>query len=466
MNNVLETTEQERRQNLERQANAIGYDLNYTPEVQMEDITLLPDSFWHECRTKGWGGSNEGVLNGISKFGSLPELVNEKLLNKKLPVDADKQYMFDFGHALEWVMLKRYAAENGYKFLTYTDYFVIVRSYDDVSKTDRHFKKAMEGIWSFKTRDKEEADALLASIGSTYPNSFIAEQESNDPKDERDITPEEHAKYDDIGIVCVDRRQYINPNYPSMFGDCDGLCLPPDGTRRGLECKTYTHNAPKGSFASGVLGQSGAVKNEEYRYQVEHYMATCNLDRFDIIATCGNSSESDFTITTVYRDVDFEKRICENAQKSWEKYIDNLEQPTVSELSENQHESLIESITPEKLDIQPIEISGIYQENLEKIEKAKERLKELESEKKLINEQIAAWQYPIESEMAENTSGFMVTNSSDYDYQIEFDIGATKENPWTIAKKMKASYPDVWEKYHGDSTPKRKFSFFRTKKKA
>ena len=63
----------------------------------------------------------------------MPELVNEKLLNRKAEVDDDRQYIFDFGHALEWVMLKRYAAMNGYKFLTYIDYFVLVRTNSDLS---------------------------------------------------------------------------------------------------------------------------------------------------------------------------------------------------------------------------------------------------------------------------------------------------------------------------------------------
>ena len=52
----------ERRAALERQAQAIGYDLDYQPEVMMEDIRLLPDSFWHENRTKGWGAEAMKVL--------------------------------------------------------------------------------------------------------------------------------------------------------------------------------------------------------------------------------------------------------------------------------------------------------------------------------------------------------------------------------------------------------------------
>ena len=59
---MTNTLSVERRAALERQAQAIGYDLDYQPEVMMEDIRLLPESFWHENRTKGWGAEAMKVL--------------------------------------------------------------------------------------------------------------------------------------------------------------------------------------------------------------------------------------------------------------------------------------------------------------------------------------------------------------------------------------------------------------------
>ena len=457
----IEKLSSERREKLEKQAAAIGYDLNYEPETLMEDIRLLPDNFWHENRAKGWGGSNEGVLNGISKFSSLPEAVNEKVLGKKVEVDDDRQFIFDFGHALEWVMLKRYAALNGYKYLTYTDYFVLVRSSKDVSATDACFRKAQENLYSFVTRDRDQAENLLAHISRTYPDSFIVEQESNDPKDVRDITPEEHARYDSQGIVCVDRRQYVNPNYRSMIGDMDGLCLTPEGSRRGLECKTYTHKAPKGCFTSGVLGETGTIKNEEYYYQVQHYMAVCNIDRFDILACCGNTPD-DFTCTTVYRDVDFEKYLCENAQEAWERYVENLEEVEVNELSEDAHKSLIRSITPEEIHEEMVEIPSELLENLEKIEKISDRIKAKNDEIVQLEEQIRLLQLPIEECMAANTRGYMITDH-DYDYEFRFAPSAGRSS--FDQKRLKIELPDIWERYRQQAKPgDRKFSFFRTKK--
>ncbi|MBQ6148527.1 MAG: hypothetical protein IJI83_03160 [Oscillospiraceae bacterium] len=461
----IETLVSERRQQLEKQAVSLGYDLDYEPDVLMEDIRLLPDSYWHDNRAKGWGGSNEGVLNGISHYSTLTEVVNEKLLNRKAPVDDDKQFIFDFGHALEWVMLKRYAAVNGYKFLTYKDYFVLVKTKEDLTKTEPCFKKAQEGLYSFVTRDKEQAEALLAKIKSKYPASFIVEQESNDPKDVREITDEEHELYDAQGIVCVDRRQYINSKYPSMLGDMDGLCLPPDGSRIGIECKTYTHKAPKGCFASGVLGDSGAIKNEEYHFQVQHYMAVCNIDRFDIVACCGNLPE-DFTITTVYRDIEFEKAICENCQETWEKYVENL-QPVeeINALSEESAKSLIVSLTPDKVNDDYMEVPASFLSEVEILEKINDKLKTKKDEVKALEEKKRKHELTFEGVLSGNSHGYMITEEP-YDYEFEFKQANSRAG--FDDKTLKANYPDIWEKYKKASIPgggNRTFKFFRTKKR-
>ena len=93
---MTNTLSVERRTALERQAQAIGNDLDYQPEVMMEDIRLLPDSFRHENRAKGRGRSNEGVLNGISKFSSMPEFINEKLVCDNRKKQIKHVSCFDF----------------------------------------------------------------------------------------------------------------------------------------------------------------------------------------------------------------------------------------------------------------------------------------------------------------------------------------------------------------------------------
>ena len=42
--------------------NAIACNPDYEPKVLCEYICSLPDSFWHENRTKGWGAEAMKVL--------------------------------------------------------------------------------------------------------------------------------------------------------------------------------------------------------------------------------------------------------------------------------------------------------------------------------------------------------------------------------------------------------------------
>ena len=67
-------------------------------------FSLYPTVSGTRTVPKAGGGSNEGALNGISKYSSLPEIVNEKLIERKAPVDDDKLFIFDVGHgSIRWV---------------------------------------------------------------------------------------------------------------------------------------------------------------------------------------------------------------------------------------------------------------------------------------------------------------------------------------------------------------------------
>ena len=368
-----------RSESLVKQANAVGLDLNYEPVVQMEDIRLLPESFWHKSRQTGWGGSDEAVLNDLNKYATLEAVSYSKLLGEKDEVKPDKQFVFDVGHAMEPVMLKYYAAKNGYKFMTYNDYYVIVESSDDVSKKYPQLKKAMATVYSNVFRDEQEANDLLAKVKVDYPDAYIEVQESNEPKDVRDITADEHAMYDAQGIVCVDRRQYRHPNHESMIGDMDGLCISPTGERIGLECKTYGH-LYKSLYASGVLGDEGKIKNPEYAYQVQHYMAVENLDRFDIIACCGNSV-SDLSIVTVNRNPQMETMICNNCDEKWDQ-IQNNKIPAPNKLTKDQYENLVNLIGHDPNNpnvVEPVILGDDVHEYLKEYEIRQEEIKAKQS---------------------------------------------------------------------------------------
>lgn len=321
-NEKLENEYKKRKEKLQEEATKLGVDISYTPEVSMYNIELVPESYWHENRATGLGGSDEGTINGCG-FTNMQQLYLNKVLGKSSPVSEEAQFRFDIGHALEWVLLKHYAYVMGYKFLTYNDYYVIVESKDDVSKEDSRFALALPNVWSFKTRDEKEANITFNNMKLKYSDVKLEVQSSNDPKDVRDITADEHKLYDAQGIVCVDRRQYRHPIYTSMLGDCDGLAISPLGERIGLECKTYGYDQKiyNNLFTSGLHGVDGNIGKTAYVLQVQHYMSVCNLDRFDLIAYCGNATK-DVTITTVLRDIAAEKSLCENDEEVWNHFQD------------------------------------------------------------------------------------------------------------------------------------------------
>ena len=170
-------------------------------------------------------------------------------------------------------------------------------------------------------------------------------------------------------------------------------------------------------------------------------------------------------MTTVYRDPEFEKMICENAQESWVKYIDNLEEPDVDTLSKEAEENLIRSITPDdELSDEMIEIPDSLLSRLESIEKINESIKYKSAEIKQLEEQVRALQLPIEEQMAGNKRGYMITGH-DYDYEFKFEPSAGRSS--FDQKSLKADLPYIWEKYRKAAEPgNRIFKFFRTKKRS
>lgn len=329
-------------QEIEDQALVLGYDLDYEPEVIMEDIRNLPDSYWHMSRLTGFGGSDEGSLNDCG-YTSHEYLVTQKIMGVSPDVDDASQYMFDYGHIMESLLLKNYAIKKSCDFITYKEYFVIVEDEEDVTKAFPYMKRSMKDVYSFVTKDKEQAEKIFMEVASKYSNVSLDERDTGEPKDVREITEEEfqEAKY---GIVCVDRRQYRHARYPHVYGDCDGLCILKDAesmedcTRIGIECKTYG-SVNKGAFKSGKYGEDGALKGINYYFQVMHYMSVLNIDKFDVIACCDNSL-SNFTITRVERDISIEQMLMENCEEVWKNEVENVDIRPAKEFPEKEAEKI------------------------------------------------------------------------------------------------------------------------------
>ena len=109
----------ERMEELENQATILGIDLDYEPEVAVEDIEKLTHQEWLDSRKKGIGGSDAGAIFGVSRYSTATEIALDKLdLSPQKEKSPEQQYTLDFGHALEPVALKLYAAKTGFKVWT------------------------------------------------------------------------------------------------------------------------------------------------------------------------------------------------------------------------------------------------------------------------------------------------------------------------------------------------------------
>lgn len=433
----------QRKEILAKQADVLGIDLGYEPEVVMEDISKAPEFLWHKARRTGWGGSDEGALNGMG-YSSLESTAMTKVLGVKEKVSDDLQHIFDFGHANEWIMLKAYAVRNGYKYLTYSNYFIVVKTNDDVSKYPflvRNGEEDGQMIYTAKYSSEQEANIVLASVIKDFPNTTIIVEEGNDPKDLRDITEEEHKKYDAQGIVCVDRKQY---RVGSMLGDTDGVAITPSGERIGIECKTYSHQK-SGSFTSGLLGEEGVkIKNPEYALQVAHYMHVLNLDRFDIVSLCGNLPD-DIQITTVIRDLQLEQELVTNCERQW-KAVQECEIPEANSISDEEFNKLVEMLTqkPKKADVG--ELSDDNLDIINEIESLNEEIKRKTKEIENLKSDANVAKLKLVKAMQEGNSIYekALVHENGFDYLV---TALPSEQKKLDEKKLKANCPELYAEY-------------------
>lgn len=110
-------TQEEIWERLTADAEAAGLDLNYAPETVegWEDISLHATEEWVEERKHGIGGSDAGVVMGVNHYKSLTHLAMEKLGTMTAePVDADKQFIFDYGHVMEDALGNYFARVTGF----------------------------------------------------------------------------------------------------------------------------------------------------------------------------------------------------------------------------------------------------------------------------------------------------------------------------------------------------------------
>lgn len=94
----------------------MGLDLNYQPDVIVEDIGLLTEEEWLDYRRKGIGGSDAGVLYGLSKYKTEKDLWLDK--TGRLPSEKDTISSWlakEYGHYLEELVAMTFAKVTGYR---------------------------------------------------------------------------------------------------------------------------------------------------------------------------------------------------------------------------------------------------------------------------------------------------------------------------------------------------------------
>lgn len=93
----------------------MAIDLNYEPNVLVEDITALSEEEWLEWRKKGIGGSDVAAVLGISPWKSGRELFYEKI-GRKPVIEEDMNWVaLEVGHRLEDLVAEIYRRKTGYK---------------------------------------------------------------------------------------------------------------------------------------------------------------------------------------------------------------------------------------------------------------------------------------------------------------------------------------------------------------
>lgn len=86
---------------------------NYKPNIVVDDIEKISHEEWLKARKKGIGGSDAGVIMGISKFKILKELYYDKI-NPNNPTENEENWFAkDYGHHNESFVLKAFQKMTG-----------------------------------------------------------------------------------------------------------------------------------------------------------------------------------------------------------------------------------------------------------------------------------------------------------------------------------------------------------------
>ena len=231
--------------------------------------------------------------------------------------------------------------------------------------------------------------------------------------------------------VFTDRAQYRHPLYPFMLADCDGFARTPEGELIGLELKTYNFRL-QSQWHSGVFGKDGIIKNPEYAAQVAHYMAVMNLNRYDLLAQCGNQAD-DLIVVTFRRDLNFEASLIDAEKRFWEDLQAGI-YPEVKALRKESYERVVEALLEYPKE-EEIRLADSFMSVLEEILDFEERKTEMNRRIKEIDEKINALRIPVIEAMDNHIYG----TCGSYSLTLK---GVKRES--VDARKLQMVYPEIY----------------------
>ena len=398
------------RKELETEAQALGMDLSYFPEVVIPNIFKIGEEEWQKTMKDGIGSSGAAAAIGKSPYKTPLEVALEKSYGKSKPIgsDPDTEYRLSSGHHQEVPLLKWYAASLGY---------------------------------------------VVALTDPRNPST-------SDIKDVTEITKEEWNEWKGRGIVCVDHARYRHPDYPFMFTDMDGVCFTPEGEMYVLECKTADSKDFKWKWNSGVW-PNASVGNSGYIDQARQHMCVANADRCDIIAACGFNA-ADNVIVTIYRDMKEEKNLIDKEAELWKKVEDGVV-PSFTTLSDRSYENVSYIITPESLDETPLQIPEANRSIIKEIFELDAEIKSKEAEIEERENRINALKASLITQMQGHSLGIMAGFNDGYEVKLELKSRTTT----TIdSKRFKLEEPEIAERFLKTTTGDPKLTVKETKIKA
>lgn len=375
-------------------ASLLNYNLEYVPNVFVEDINDLHEdssinnAMWQLKRAAGIGGSDAGKIMGVNRYQGIKSLALDKIeLREKLENISSED-------ALE--SLARQIA----------------------------FKNEMKGFF-------DPGQQYIFDYGHGAEQALSS-----------------WFKYTSRWYTTHEDMMFNDSEYPFMLADLDGLVYEDNDPSKlcGLEFKT-TNPRNKRLWKSGVLGEDAICPNLSYIVQIRHYMRVRNLYRFYLVVSF-NNGPSDNVVIRVDRDISLEKELVDKEKIFWEKFILNKKVPEDTFVSANELEVL-------RKDYYVIRLADVSSDEVEDDNMAsllrnyfdlRNNLKALEEQVKEQKDLLATQEAAMLDSLIKNGSAKIKIHISEDEY-VYVEGKLSKARAKFDRKALKKAYPEIEKEF-------------------